>query len=304
MAGDWIPIRINLSTDPRTVAIAARVRKHVLHTVGALSVVWGAANEHTIDGRLMGYTLDAIDSMVGIKGFAAAMESVGWMYHDDVSVTVPDFERYNSDGAKARLQGARRAARLRHAKGARSAHESNADTVTIGARKAHGKRTESAPTEQNRTEEKNSSSSSAASAVAAAAGFAQQGGEQKPPILVALHDRGIGEPTASALVAEGVTGADIAAVERASEAGDGPGLWVTRLREAIAQRASTAKAREAREAARKAFDALSPEDQAAKLLEFRVWAGNNGLECRHMANPLVAKWGKFVEWLMAGGAAC
>ena len=151
MAGDWIPIRINLSTDPRTVAIAARVRKHVLHTVGALSVVWGAANEHTIDGRLMGYTLDAIDSMVGIKGFAAAMESVGWMYHDDVSVTVPDFERYNSDGAKARLQGARRAARLRHAKGARSAHESNADTVTIGARKAHGKRTYR--TEQNRREE-------------------------------------------------------------------------------------------------------------------------------------------------------
>ena len=121
------------------------------------------------------------------------------------------------------------------------------------------------------------------------------------PVLQALHDRGIGEPTASTLVAEGVTGADIAAVERASDAGDGPGLWVNRLREAIAQRASTAKAREAREAARAAFDALGPEDQAAKLLEFRVWAQDNGLECRHMGNPLVAKWGKFTDWLVTGG---
>lgn len=303
MAGDWIPIRINLSTDPRTVAIAGRIRKHVLHTVGALSVVWGAANEHTTDGRLMGYTPDAIDAMVGIKGFAAAMEAVGWMFHDDESVTVPDFDRYNSDGAKARLQGARRAARLRHAKGARQAHESNASTVTSGARQAHERRTKSAPTEQNRTEEKNSSSSSAASAVAAAAGSTQRGGEAKNPILAALHDRGIGEPTATALLDEGVTGADIAAVERASGDSDGPGLWVHRLREAIALRGSTAKAREAREAARAAFDALDPSGQHAKLLEFRAWAAVNGLECRHMANPLLVRWGKFVDWLVDGGVA-
>lgn len=309
MAGDWIPIRINLSTDPRTVAIAGRIRKHVLHTVGALSVVWGAANEHTTDGRLMGYTPDAIDAMVGIKGFAAAMESVGWMYHDDVSVTVPDFDRYNSDGAKARLQGARRAARLRHAKGARPAHESNADAVTHGAREAHEKRTKSAPTEQNRREEKQqqgfqfgAGSSATATAVAcppaaaaAAAGIS--------PVLKALHDRGIGEPTATALLDEGVTGADIAAVERASGDSDGPGLWVHRLREAIALRGSTAKAREAREAARAAFDALDPSGQHAKVLEFRAWAAVNGLEVRHMANPLLVRWGKFVDWLVDGGVA-
>lgn len=294
MAGDWIPIRINLSTDPRTVAIAGRVRKPVLHTVGALSVVWGAANEHTVDGRLMGYTLDAIDSMVGIRGFAAAMESVGWMTHDDVSVTVPDFERYNSDGAKARLKHSRRVAASRdhHRSRTESAHE------------AHATGTKTATTEQNRTEEKNSSSSSAASAVTAAADSTQRGGSQKHPILAALHDRGIGEPTATDLLNEGVSGADIAAVERVSDAGDGPGLWVVRLREAIGQRSSTAKAREARQAARATFDSLGPEDQAAKLLDFRVWAGNNGLECRHMGNPLVAKWGKFVDWLVeTGGAA-
>jgi hypothetical protein len=293
MAGDWIPIRINLSTDPRTVAIAGRIRKHVLHTVGALSVVWGAANEHTTDGRLMGYTLDAIDAMVGIKGFAAAMEAVGWMFHDDESITVPDFDRYNSDGAKARLKHARRVA------ASREDHK----TRTERAQNAHANRTKTATTEQNRTEQKNSSSSSAASAVTAAAGSTQRGGEAKHPILAALHDRGIGEPTATALLDEGVTGADIAAVERASDAGDGPGLWVNRLREAIAHRASTAKAREAREAARAAFDALDPSGQHAKLLEFRAWAAVNGLECRHMANPLLVRWGKFVEWLVDGGVA-
>ena len=112
-----------------------------------------------------------------------------------------------------------------------------------------------------------------------------------------------GEPTASTLVAEGVTGTDVAAVERASDAGDGPGLWVHRLREAIAQRASTAKATEARQAARAAFAALDQSGQIAKLVEFREWAAKTGLECRHMPNPLVEKWARFADWLVDGGAA-
>lgn len=293
MAGDWIPIRINLSTDPRTVAIAGRIRKHVLHTVGALSVVWGAANEHTTDGRLMGYTPDAIDAMVGIRGFAAAMEAVGWMTHDAESVTVPDFDRYNSDGAKARLKHARRVA------ASRAGH----NTRTESAQNEHDTRTKTATTEQNRTEQKNSSSSSAASAVAAAAGSTQRGGEAKNPILAALHDRGIGEPTATALLDEGVTGADIAAVERASDAGDGPGLWVVRLREAVSQRATAAKAREARQAARAAFDALPAEARAAKVRAFRAWTRNNGRDSGHMDDGMVTTWGRFTDWLVDGGVA-
>ncbi len=288
MAGDWIPIRINLSTDPRTVAIATRIHKHVLHTVGALSVVWGAANEHTTDGRLMGYTLEAIDAMVGIKGFAAAMEAVGWMTHDDVSVTVPDFQRYNSDGAKARLQGARRAARLRNAKGARCAHESNADTVTNGARKAHVERTKSAPTEQKRTEEKNSSSSSAASAVAAAA--------DSCPILQALHERGIGEPTAMMLRDEGCTQADIRAADKAHEPGDGPGLAVNRIRESMAARSTTAAREAIRAAGVAAWRELAEAAQAERIASFRAVCAAEGVEVRHMADGALTAWRKFIEW--------
>lgn len=290
MAGDWIPIRINLSTDPRTVAIATRCHKHVLHTVGALSVVWGAANEHTTDGRLMGYTLEAVDAMVGIKGFAAAMEAVGWMTHDDVSVTVPDFQRYNSDGAKARLQGARRAARFRHAKGARCAHESNADTVT-----------KSAPTEQKRTEEKNSSSSSAASAVAAAA-------DSTCPILQALHERGIGEPTAMMLRDEGCTQADIRAADKAHQDGDGPGLVVNRIRESMAARSTTAAREAARAAGVAAWRDLAEAAQAERIASFRAVCAAEGRDIRHMADGAVVAWRKFIEWFAAevaktGGAS-
>ena len=279
MAGDWIPIRINLSTDPRTVAIAARVRKHVLHTVGALSVVWGAANEHTTDGRLMGYTLDAVDAMVSINGFAAAMESVGWLFHDDVSVTVPDFERYNSDGAKSRLKHARRVAKSReHHKGA-----------TVCAQNEHTTRTKLATTEQNRREEKNSSSSFAASAVGPAAA-------DSCLILLALHERGIGEPTATTLRDEGCTLADIRAADKAHQDGDGPGLAVNRIRESILGRAA-ATAREVQiERAWGAWQKLDEAARAPVILRFRAECANEGREVRHMADCAIVAWSKFMDW--------
>lgn len=285
MAGDWIPIRINLRTDPRTIKIAAMIRRTPQHAMGCLCQVWSAANEHSIDGKLLGYTPESIDELTATKGFAAAFASVGWLIVEPDGVRIPDFDRYNSDGAKARLKHSRRVAE------SRERHK----TITPSAQNHHKARTDGSTTEQNRKEKKNSSSSSAAPAVAAAAGIS--------PLLQALHDRGIGEPTASSLIDEGVTGADISAVERASDAGDGPGLWVHRLREAVAQRAATAQATEARQAARAAFDALDPGGQHEKLLEFRVWAQANGLECLHMPNQLVAKWAKFTEWLIAGGVA-
>ncbi len=291
MAGDWIPIRINLRTDPRTIKIAAMIRRTPQHAIGCLVQAWSAANEHSTDGKLAGYTLDSIDELTATKGFAGALAAVGWLVVEPDGVRIPDFDRYNSDGAKARLKHSRRVSE------SRERHK----TVTQSAQNRHKARTNESTTEQNRTEQKNSSSSSAAAAVTAAAGSTQRGGEAKHPILAALHDRGIGEPTATALLDEGVTGADIAAVERASDAGDGPGLWVVRLREAVSQRATAAKAREARQAARAAFDALSGEARAAKVRAFRAWTRNNGRDSGHMDDGMVTTWGRFTDWLVAEG---
>ncbi|ASL01785.1 hypothetical protein [Xanthomonas citri] len=124
MAGDWIKMRTSLLTNPKVNGIAREleasaevserlstgfrgtmdeivtrnVMRHV--TVSCLLVIWGAANEHTKDGVFRNADHSDIDDMVGIPGFAAAMELVGWLNYDEESnsVTLPNFIEYNTSG--------------------------------------------------------------------------------------------------------------------------------------------------------------------------------------------------------------
>lgn len=135
MAGDWIKMRTSLLTNPKVNGIARalessrevsralstgfnggmseivtrNVMRHV--TVSSLLIVWGAANEHTNDGVFKSADLSDIDDMVGIPGFGDAMESVGWAEYDHESntVTLPNFNEYNTSGA-SRSAGAKSAA--------------------------------------------------------------------------------------------------------------------------------------------------------------------------------------------------
>ncbi len=135
MAGDWIKMRTSLLTNPKVNGIARElesarevsqvlstgysggmneivtrnVMRHV--TVSSLLVIWGAANEHTRDGEFANADLSDIDDMVGIPGFGAAMESVGWLLYDaeQNSITLPNFSEYNTSGSE-RSAGAKTAA--------------------------------------------------------------------------------------------------------------------------------------------------------------------------------------------------
>jgi len=70
-------------------------------TVTALLCVWGAANEHTSNGVFKNADLSDVDDMAGIPGFGAAMRSVGWLEFDESeqTVTLPNFNEYNTSGA-------------------------------------------------------------------------------------------------------------------------------------------------------------------------------------------------------------
>lgn len=135
MAGDWIKMRTSLLTNPKVNGIARileesryaaaalttgysgtmneivtrNVMRHV--TVSSLLVIWGAANEHTRDGIFANADLSDIDDMVGIPGFAEAMVSVGWLHQDadTNSLTLPNFNEYNTSGSE-RSAGAKTAA--------------------------------------------------------------------------------------------------------------------------------------------------------------------------------------------------
>lgn len=306
MAG-WIKWNKGLTKRSEVLQMAARTKKDRRLIALACMELWEWADDETTDGWLPGCTAAFVDDLVGIRGFASAYAEAGWSEIKPDGTLLRNWERHNGESAKRRALDARSKEERRTS--VRKVSASDVDNKRTEVRTASGQSADQRREEKRREQQQQgfplcAGSSAAPDAVAcppaaapAAAGIS--------PILQALHDRGIGEPTASTLVADGVTGADISAVERASDAGDGPGLWVHRLREAIAQRASTARAKQTREAARAAFDALDPGGQHEKLLAFRVWAGANGIEVRHMPNPLVAKWAKFVDWLVeeAGGAA-
>lgn len=124
MAGDWIKMRPSLLTNPKVNGIArilegerevsrvlstgfsgamsVIVTRNVMRnvTVSCLLTVWGAANEHTTNGTFSNADLSDIDDMVGIPGFGGAMQSVGWLIHDEdaCTVTLPNFNEYNTCG--------------------------------------------------------------------------------------------------------------------------------------------------------------------------------------------------------------
>ena len=109
VAGDWIKMRTSLFTHPKVVRMASALRADSLRTVGGLMSVWCLFDVHSEDGRLEGYTLDAIDEHVRWEGFAAAMKAVGWLDDSDPSgLFLPHFDSHNGQSAKRRAQEADR----------------------------------------------------------------------------------------------------------------------------------------------------------------------------------------------------
>lgn len=131
MAGDWIKMRTSLLTNPKVNGIAKyleenhlvtkalatgfsghmceivtrTVMRHV--TVSSLLVIWGAANEHTRDGVFVNSSLDDLDDMVGIPSFGDAMAAVGWAEFNakEKTVTLPNFNEYNTSGSERSASG-------------------------------------------------------------------------------------------------------------------------------------------------------------------------------------------------------
>jgi hypothetical protein len=96
MAGDW--------THPKVVRIASALKADRLRVVGGLHAVWCLFDAHSADGSLEGYTLDALDDLIGWPGFSAAMVGVEWMKETPQSLDLPRFEEHNGQSAKRRAQ--------------------------------------------------------------------------------------------------------------------------------------------------------------------------------------------------------
>ena len=102
MAGDWIKMRADLHTHPKVVRMSSALNADRLRTIGGLHAVWCLFDAHSLDGTLDGYTLDALDSMIGWPGFSASMAAVGWLEVSGHYLELPRFDEHNSKGAKRR----------------------------------------------------------------------------------------------------------------------------------------------------------------------------------------------------------
>ena len=125
MAGDYLPMRLDLDEDPAVIQMAAILDMPELDVVGRLWKVWSWANRQTRDGNAAGVTDSWLDRYVGVSGFAKAMEAAGWLDITDHSVSIPSYDRWNSKAAKDRLQGAKRVEKHREKK-----RKCNASSVT------------------------------------------------------------------------------------------------------------------------------------------------------------------------------
>lgn len=157
MAGDWIKVRPSLLTSPKVNGIArllesssevARklstdfngvmseiVTRDVMRdvTLASLVRVWGAANEHSRDGVFDNTDKSDIDDIAGIVGFADAMEANGWLEYDEqeTSITLPNFNEYNSCGKeRQQSKAAERQKRYREKKKAEAVDSDALSNVT------------------------------------------------------------------------------------------------------------------------------------------------------------------------------
>lgn len=125
----WIKMREELRTDPAVVHIASRCGVTTRHAVGALMEVWAWAGRLSEDGVVPFGNAAVIDEVAGSSGFAQAMVEVGWLGLEPTQAVFPNWDRHNSDDAKARALAAERQRKRRAADEALS--RSGVTSVTV-----------------------------------------------------------------------------------------------------------------------------------------------------------------------------
>lgn len=158
MAGDWIAVQTALFDHPRVVALASQLGHSLVTTlsqnvvttssqlghnlvtdesrfvvskyvvIGAVLRTWSLFDAFSTDGTLRGYGAKELDLIVGIPGWAAAMEAVGWLEVGTQTLRMPEFTKWLGKSAKARLDGMARKRRSRSTQD--SASEFGHESVT------------------------------------------------------------------------------------------------------------------------------------------------------------------------------
>ena len=110
MAGDWIKMRTNLSSDPAVIQASRLLDCSEFKVVGLLHWIWSWADTHTEDGNAVGIDCKWINKQTDTEGLCEALVTVGWLKITDNGISIPNFASHNGASAKSRANTARRAA--------------------------------------------------------------------------------------------------------------------------------------------------------------------------------------------------
>lgn len=129
----WIKIETTLPDKPEVIAMAAMLKVRDSDAiVGKLVRLWAWADQNSIDGHGIAITREFIDRLCNLRGFSAALQSVGWLVLEAGLLTFPHFARHNGHSAKARASEVRKkqSQRTRDKRPAKSPPECPAPTGT------------------------------------------------------------------------------------------------------------------------------------------------------------------------------
>lgn len=130
MAGDWIKMRIDLQTHPKVFRMVSALKADRLRIIGGLHIAWSIFDTHSDDGVLQGYSIDAMDAVIGWNGFTQAMVDVEWAsVGDDGSLVMPRFDEHNGASAKRRANDSERKRNDRKNNTVRNVSASDADSL-------------------------------------------------------------------------------------------------------------------------------------------------------------------------------
>jgi hypothetical protein len=81
MAGDWIPMRLDLYEDPAVTYMAERIGQREEVIVGYLHRIWAWASRQSQDGCVKHVTLTSLGRVTSLPDFPQLMADAGWLEH-------------------------------------------------------------------------------------------------------------------------------------------------------------------------------------------------------------------------------
>ena len=113
MAGDWIPMRLDLYEDPAVTYMAERIGQREEVIVGYLHRIWAWASRQCHDGCVRNVTASSLGRVTSLPDFPDLMAEAGWLeFGTDEQgrayIRFPNWDRWLGESAKKRLSASRR----------------------------------------------------------------------------------------------------------------------------------------------------------------------------------------------------